>query len=164
METKTVYQTNQLGLYIGTTEADESPLEPGVFLIPGGCVEVEPPKIPANKGACWSNGKWVLVDYFDGLIVYSTTTGEPLTVTGVGPIPSGYTTKKPGPDQVWKNGDWVDDIAAITHSTLKAYDPMAALQYAAQHELITMKRRPGRPSTAYVQPSPDPSSRQLPSQ
>lgn len=58
----------------------------------------------------------------------------------------------------------VDDIAAITHSTLKAYDPMAALQYAAQHELITMKRRPGRPSTAYVQPSPDPSSRQSPSQ
>ena len=113
MKTKTVFQTDRLGLFTGTAEAEESPLEPGVFLIPGGCVEVAPPKIPANKGACWSNGKWVLVDYFDGLIVYSITTGEPLTVTGVGPIPSGYTTKKPRPDQVWKNGEWVDDIGAI---------------------------------------------------
>ncbi|WP_339531543.1 hypothetical protein [Pseudomonas mucidolens] len=113
MNIKTVYQTNQLGLYVGTAEAEESPLEPGVFLIPGGCVETPPPEIPPNKGACWSNGEWSLVDYFDGLIVYSITTGEPLTLTGMGPIPSGYTTKKPGPDQVWKNGDWVDDIGAI---------------------------------------------------
>lgn len=113
MNTKTVYQTNQLGLYVGLAEAEESPLEPGVFLIPGGCVEMAPPKIPANKAACWSGGKWSLVEYFDGLIVYSITTGEPLTVTGLGPIPSGYTVKKPGADQVWKNGEWVDDIGAI---------------------------------------------------
>lgn len=113
MKTKTVYQTNQLGLYVGQTEAEESPLEPGVFLIPGGCVETAPPKIPENKAACWSNEKWSLVDYFDGLIVYSITTGEPLTITGLGPIPSGYTVKKPGPDQVWKDGEWVDDIGAI---------------------------------------------------
>ena len=113
MKTKMVYQTNQLGLYVGQAEAEESPLEPGVFLIPGGCVETAPPKIPAYKAACWSNGKWSLVDYFDGLIVYSITTGEPQTITGLGPIPSGYTVKKPGPDQVWKDGEWVDDIGAI---------------------------------------------------
>lgn len=113
MKTKTVYQTNQLGLFTGTAEAEESPLELGVFLIPGGCVETPPPAIPENNAACWSNNKWVLVDYFNGLIVYSTATGEPLTINGVGPIPSGYTVKKPGPDQVWKNGEWVDDIAAI---------------------------------------------------
>ena len=52
----------------------------------------------------------------------------------------------------------VDDITAMTHATLKAYDPIAALQYAAQHELIITKRRPGRPSTDYAQPSVDLSS------
>ena len=57
----------------------------------------------------------------------------------------------------------IDDIATITHSVLKAYDPMAALQYAAQHELITTKRRPGRPSTAYAQPDSDPLSQPSPS-
>lgn len=113
MTTKTVFQTNRLGLFTGTAQAEESPLEPGVYLIPGGCVEIPPPAIPDNKAACWSNDKWVLVDYFNGLILYSTVTGEPLTINGIGPIPSGYTVKKPGPDQVWKNGEWVDDIAAI---------------------------------------------------
>lgn len=43
----------------------------------------------------------------------------------------------------------VDDIAAITHDTLKQFDPIAALQYAAQHDLVTLKRRPGRPSVSF---------------
>lgn len=51
----------------------------------------------------------------------------------------------------------IDDIAAATHNVLRKYDPVAALQYAAQHDLITMRRRAGRPSTAYV--SPDHSDR-----
>lgn len=40
-----------------------------------------------------------------------------------------------------------DDIAAATHLALKRYDPVAAIQYAAQHDLVTATRRPGRPST-----------------
>lgn len=43
-----------------------------------------------------------------------------------------------------------DDIAAITHETLKQFDPIAAMQYAARHDLVTLKRRPGRPSTSYL--------------
>ncbi|OLF56571.1 hypothetical protein [Pseudomonas chlororaphis] len=119
MNTKTVYQTNQLGLYVGTVEATESPQEPGVFLIPGGCTETAPPAIPEHKSALWADGQWQLVDFFNGLIIYSTTTGEPQTLNGVGPIPSGYTTKQPGPDQVWKNGEWVDDIGAILDALYK---------------------------------------------
>lgn len=42
-----------------------------------------------------------------------------------------------------------DDILAITHETLKNFDAVAALQYAAQHDLITLRRRPGRPSISY---------------
>lgn len=40
-----------------------------------------------------------------------------------------------------------DDIAAVTHQTLKQFDELAAVQYAARHGLIasTRKRR-GRPS------------------
>jgi hypothetical protein len=112
-KTKTVYQTSPQGLFIGITEADESPLEPGVFLIPGGCVETPPPLIPENKAAHWNGKAWQLVDYYQGLVVYSITTGQPLTINGMEPIPAGYTTAKPGPDQVWKNGAWVDDTAAI---------------------------------------------------
>lgn len=112
-KTKTVYQTSPLGLYTGTAEADPSPLEPDVFLIPAGCVEVPPPAVPENKAAYWDGKAWQLVDFYQGLVVYSITSGEPLTVNGVGPVPAGYTVKQPGPDQIWKNGGWVDDTAAI---------------------------------------------------
>lgn len=39
-----------------------------------------------------------------------------------------------------------DEIADITYETLKRYDELAAIQYAAQHHLITTVRRRGRPS------------------
>jgi len=41
-----------------------------------------------------------------------------------------------------------DDIAAITHKVLKKFDELAAIQYAAQHQLITFVRRRGRPSVS----------------
>jgi transcriptional regulator NrdR family protein len=39
-----------------------------------------------------------------------------------------------------------EDIEAVTHAVLKRYDELAALQYAAQHKLISSARRRGRPS------------------
>ena len=39
-----------------------------------------------------------------------------------------------------------DDIAAVTHQTLKRFDELAAVQYAAKHRLISTVRRRGRPS------------------
>lgn len=38
------------------------------------------------------------------------------------------------------------DIEAVTHQTLRQFDELAAVQYAAQHQLITSTRRRGRPS------------------
>lgn len=113
MTRKVVYQTNHLGLYVGSIEAEESPLDPGVFLIPGGCVQVPPPEAPDFKKACWTGKTWQLLDYFEGLIVYNTGTREPLTLTGPGPIPNGYTVKAPAPNQIWKNGKWVDDLDTL---------------------------------------------------
>lgn len=51
-----------------------------------------------------------------------------------------------------------EDIAAIAHDTLKKYDPVAAVQYAAQHDMITSRRRAGRPSTVFSPPWHDHSS------
>lgn len=109
----TVFQTDHLGLYVGPTTADESPLEPGVFLIPGGCVEVAPPEAPQGKIQHWNGKRWQLLDYFNGLIVYNTGTREPLTLNGVGPIPNGFTVLRPQSGQVWKNGRWVDDLDTV---------------------------------------------------
>lgn len=56
-KTKPVYQTSK-GIYIGETVAYESPLEPGVFLIPAGCVETPPPLINDDSVARWNGSTW----------------------------------------------------------------------------------------------------------
>ena len=58
---KTVYQLDQTGAYLGETIAHESPLEPGVYLIPGGCVETAPPETKESQIAVW-DGVWTLID------------------------------------------------------------------------------------------------------
>jgi transcriptional repressor NrdR len=39
-----------------------------------------------------------------------------------------------------------EDIAATTHHVLKKFDELAAVQYAARHQLIISTKRRGRPS------------------
>ena len=62
MNQKKVYQTNYSGLFVGETLADESPLEPDVFLIPAGCVETAPPENwPEDQWPRWNGFKWELI-------------------------------------------------------------------------------------------------------
>lgn len=42
-----------------------------------------------------------------------------------------------------------EDIEAATHFVLMQFDELAAMQYAAQHQLISSTRRRGRPSLAW---------------
>ena len=58
---KQVCQLDADGYFTNTTVADESPLEPGVYLIPGGAVEAPAPIIPEGQRAKW-NGAWVFED------------------------------------------------------------------------------------------------------
>lgn len=64
MKIKPVFQTNELGYFIGITEAYESPLEPDVFLIPAGAFEDEPPYRNEPGVTCWRrvDGAWKLED------------------------------------------------------------------------------------------------------
>lgn len=111
--TKVVYQTDALGIFMGEAIADRSPLEDDVWLIPGGCVEVVPPLVPAFKAARWLGNKWQLIDSYQGLTAYSEQTGEPVVVDRAGPIPAGYTLEVPGAGQIWDGKHWVDDIPAV---------------------------------------------------
>lgn len=113
MDTKTVYQTDHLGIFTGQTVADRSPLEPDVWLIPGGCVEVAPPAVPQHKAALWNGKRWELVDCYQGLTAYNIVTRAALVVERAGALPAGYTLEVPGPGQIWGHGHWVDDIPAV---------------------------------------------------
>ena len=58
---KTVSQLDAQGYFVNLVEADESPLEPGVFLIPGGAIDAPAPVVPAGSRARWS-GAWFIED------------------------------------------------------------------------------------------------------
>lgn len=45
-----------------------------------------------------------------------------------------------------------EEIATLTHAALRRFDELAALQYAAKHDLVTSIRKRGRPSTSWRGP------------
>lgn len=54
---KIVSQLDADGYFVGLTAADESPLEPGVYLIPAGAVDRAPPKTePGKRYRPWGTG------------------------------------------------------------------------------------------------------------
>jgi hypothetical protein len=57
---KIVHQTADDGLYLGPVEADPSPMEPGVWLIPAGCVEAAPPPTAPGERARWTGAAWTV--------------------------------------------------------------------------------------------------------
>lgn len=59
LNVRIIPQLDSEGRFIGETVADESPLEPGVFLLPAGAVDAPLPVIPAGFFARW-DGRWVL--------------------------------------------------------------------------------------------------------
>ena len=57
-----IYNYDKNGFFTGESDADESPLEKGVFLIPADATEIEPPATPEGKRARFANGRWTLED------------------------------------------------------------------------------------------------------
>lgn len=63
MSSKIVYQFDGAGRYLGDTEADESPLEPGVYLHPARTTAVAPPPPdtwPEGKRPRWDGFSWTM--------------------------------------------------------------------------------------------------------
>jgi hypothetical protein len=58
---KQVIQLDLDGYFVGTTTADESPLEPGIFLLPAGTIDTSIPNLPEGKVAKW-DGEWLFED------------------------------------------------------------------------------------------------------
>jgi hypothetical protein len=50
------------GIYLGSSEADESPLEPGVFLLPAFATFQAPPNAVEGKDIFWNGDDWELRD------------------------------------------------------------------------------------------------------
>lgn len=56
------YQYDYSGMYLSVVSADESPLEPGVYLLPARSTLTAPPQeMPAGKWPRWNGVAWDLV-------------------------------------------------------------------------------------------------------
>ena len=66
------YQLDNEGFFIEETDCVESPLEPGVYLIPGGCITEPPlPRFGKNEIPQYVNGEWKIVPNFSGVLYFS---------------------------------------------------------------------------------------------
>ena len=61
MKTIPVYQLDENSFYIFETVADESPLEPGIFHIPRGCILTPPPNLKKYQKARWNGKQYSIV-------------------------------------------------------------------------------------------------------
>jgi hypothetical protein len=52
----------ETGVFLGVGFAQESPLEPEVFLLPAGATFVQPPQVPEGKQAVWNGETWEVQD------------------------------------------------------------------------------------------------------
>ena len=94
---KTIYTFDEHGLFSGEAQADPSPREPGVWLIPPDATDVEPPHTGPHECAVWTNGQWrVRYDYRGTVYWLPDGTRHDITETGRLP-PEGALTQPPAP-------------------------------------------------------------------
>ncbi|WDM87555.1 tail fiber assembly protein [Pseudomonas asiatica] len=123
------------GEFLCLSEADPSPLEPGVWLFPAYSYQIDPPEVQTGFAALInrdSNG-WELVADHRGKTVYSTDTGEPRLWQALGDLPEGYTLQVPASEfDTWEAEQWVPDEAAMAEAARQvAYrKQVLANQYA----------------------------------
>lgn len=108
--TKQVCQLNEQNIYVGQTSADLSPVEAddGIYLMPAGTIDVEPPKDKKGFIAKWTGGEWEYIENHIGETFYSTVTKLPLVISEFGVIPEGYTAIPPESELCeWDGKAWV---------------------------------------------------------
>ena len=96
--------------FYSESEADPSPLEPGVFLIPAHATDIKPPTCESNQIQIFNETSWDIIEDKRGTY-YSTQTQQVIENTNPLIPPENSTTQQPpeipaGYTLTW-NDDWV---------------------------------------------------------
>lgn len=112
----TVYNFEPLtGLYFGSSEEY---LVQGIGIPAYSTVDAPPPEV-AGMVCLFKDGKWDQVADHRGETVYSTKTGEAITVTLPGDYPTETTLIKPvSPYDKWDGTSWVTDTVAAHQAAI----------------------------------------------
>lgn len=103
--------------FSGVSIADESPLEPGVFLIPAYATDIKAPQYGEGFIPVFEDNQWNIVEDKRG-IYYSTQTQE--VIENTNPLEQPENTTKEVPPEVtegkvlkWNDGWVLEDIAPL---------------------------------------------------
>ena len=103
------------GEYTASTQAQMSPLEPDVPLIPAHATTQAPPQAGAHQAAVFdaAANKWQLVPDWRGVQLYSTADGSEVAAELWQTPADCAATDKPRPSEahIWKTSKWVLDAA-----------------------------------------------------
>jgi hypothetical protein len=128
MNTKTVYVYDpETGESLGAYKAQESPLDPGVYLIPEHSSVVAPPAVPAGYVAVFTDGAWVAEEDHRGAIVYDQTTGSAQEITAIGSIPAGCAFTPPPPTLLQAQSEQIAKLSAACQAQIYAGFQSSAL-------------------------------------
>jgi len=127
---KTVYSfCPKTGEYVGTTTADESPLEPGIFLYPANTTEAPPPEAGKNEKTVWDGQSWYIVEDHRG--AKGWLNGKETEIKTLGPLPDGWSDAPPEPPEPTeaekREAERRQDMAELQTLDFKAIRPMSAI-------------------------------------
>lgn len=118
------FQTDDSGYLVGEFEADESPLEPGAFLIPRGGVTIAPPAVGAEQAARWTGAAWEIVPDLRGRVYWlADHTRHEITERGVQLPPGALDADPPKtPEEIAADDDRAvrAELAALDLASIRA--------------------------------------------
>lgn len=139
MEKKPVYNYDPTtGEYTGENIANESPLEPGVYLIPAHSTEIAPPETSEHEAAVWNGTTWEVVEDWRGREGY--VNGEPTTIKELGALADGWSDTSPEPSEsdklIIELGQIDDELRALD---LKLIRPLSEGESDRVNEILAEK-------------------------
>jgi len=144
---KTIYNFHPLtGEFISEVPADESPLEPGVVLLPAFATALKPPKTAVREVAVFANGQWQVKANWRGVTLFVTATGAKTAINEIGKTPTdiGATDiPPPAPEYSWANGAWtVDQVKVAAKLAASKADGMARIDAYGKAQRVKIAGTP----------------------
>lgn len=107
------------GEYLFSENAEKSPLEKDVYLLPAFATFLQPPYATQYKTPVFKAGQWKLVDDFRSEKWFSKETGTEIKLELGVALPSNLTKKpKPSTSHYWHGDDWILNTEAKKQSLL----------------------------------------------
>lgn len=105
---KIIYNCDPVtGKFLFSSQADVSPMEEGVWLIPANAYLDPPPSVRVRECAVREGGQWKIVPEYHG-IAYRTDNGDRVELDILGELPSEFTLEpRPTEFHTWNGKGWV---------------------------------------------------------